>query len=61
MAIKSVSVATAQALSKGAKLDIWRKKIGFPLTAVLFAGVLLMPLPDGLTVAGQRALAILYW
>jgi solute carrier family 13 (sodium-dependent dicarboxylate transporter), member 2/3/5 len=57
MAIKSVS--TIPAVSKGAKLDIWRKKVGFPLTAILFAGVLLMPLPDGLTVAGQRALAIL--
>ena len=59
MAIETVAAPAAEVLSLGAKLDIWRKKIGFPLTAILFAAVLLMPLPEGLTVAGQRALALL--
>lgn len=40
-------------------LDYWRRQIGFPLMILLFSAVLLMPTPAGLTLEGQRALAIL--
>lgn len=40
-------------------IGYWRKQIGMPLTILLFSAVLFMPTPEGLTAAGQNALAIL--
>jgi len=40
-------------------IDYWRRQIGMPLTIVVFAAILMMPTPEGLTVAGQKALAVL--
>ena len=47
------------AIIKNSPIDIWRKRIGMPLTVVIFSAILLMPTPEGLTVAGQKALAVL--
>lgn len=40
-------------------IDMWRRRVGMPLTVIIFAAILLMPTPAGLTVAGQKALAVL--
>lgn len=40
-------------------LDYWRRKIGMPLTIIAFTAILMMPTPAGLTVMGQKALAVL--
>jgi anion transporter len=44
---------------KKSGIDYWRRQIGMPLTVVAFAAILMMPTPDGLTVMGQKALAVL--
>lgn len=49
----------AEVVQKKSGIGYWRKQIGMPLTIVLFTAVLLMPTPEGLTEAGQNALAIL--
>lgn len=53
----STNAVTTQPNKAG--LDVWRKRIGIPLTIILFAAVLKMPTPAGLTIAGQKALALL--
>jgi len=42
-----------------AGLDYWRKRVGIPLTIIIFTAVLMMPTPVGLTLAGKKALALL--
>lgn len=55
-----MSTAAAEGNEKKKQgIDYWRKKVGLPLTAILFTAVLLMPTPAGLTLAGKHALALL--
>lgn len=42
-----------------AGFDYWRKRVGIPLTIIIFTAVLMMPTPVGLTLAGKKALALL--
>lgn len=51
-------MATAATIANS-RVDIWRKRIGLPLTVLIFSAILLMPTPSGLTLAGQKALAVL--
>ncbi len=40
------------------KVEKWLKRIGMPLALIVFLVLMLMPTPPGLTVQGQRALAV---
>lgn len=46
-------------IQNSSKIDIWRKRLGIPLTVIFFTAILLMPTPEGLTIQGQKALAVL--
>ncbi|MBU2703963.1 di/tricarboxylate transporter [Sporomusaceae bacterium BoRhaA] len=46
-------------VEKSSNIDIWRKRLGIPLTFIIFTVILVIATPTGLTVAGQNALAML--